>query len=53
MTRLDLLKQELEVVKNLRCLNFCLRNEVILSYKREIEAIEKYGLINKEVKESE
>lgn len=53
MTRLELLKKELEIVKNLKCLRFCLRNEVIFNYNREIEAIEKYGLKNEEVETNE
>lgn len=48
MTRLDLLKQEIETVKELRCLSFGIKDEVVAHYEREITAIEKWGASNPE-----
>lgn len=46
MKRLDLLKKELEVVMNLDCLAFSIKEQAIDYYTHEIECIEKYGSAN-------
>ena len=51
MTRLELLKKEQEVVQNLRCLSFDLKDKALFHYQVEIDAIEVYGAPNNEVKE--
>ena len=51
MTRLDLLKEEREVVRKLRCLSFDVKEAADEHYKTEIEAIEVYGSPDYEVKE--
>ena len=49
MTRLDVLKLELEIAKKFKCLNFADKERVIEWYEREIECIEKYGSPNPKV----
>jgi hypothetical protein len=49
MTRLDLLKQEREVVKGLKTLSFGLKEKCMEWYDNEIECIEKYHSLNPEV----
>lgn len=51
MTRLELLKEEREVVRNLRCLSFDVKEKAEEHYQTEIDAIEVYGAPNNEVKE--
>ena len=51
MTRLELLKEEREVVRKLRCLSFDVKEAADEHYKTEIEAIEVYGSPDYEVKE--
>ena len=51
MTRLDLLKKQLETVKKLTCISFDLKEKVIKYYEHEIECIEEYGGYNPEVEE--
>lgn len=46
MRRLDLLKKELKVVKNLDCLAFNIKEQAIDYYNHEIECIEVYGSEN-------
>ena len=46
MKRLDLLKAELAVVKNLHCLAFNIKEQAEDYYNHEIECIEKYGSAN-------
>ena len=46
MKRLDLLKAELEVVKNLDCLALNIKEQAVDYYNHEIECIEKYGSAN-------
>ena len=48
MDRLTTLKLELELIKNLRCLNYNLLDKVIEYYEHEIEFIEKYNSENRE-----
>lgn len=50
MRRLDLLKKELEIVKNLRTLSFDCKEVCIDYYMREIDAITIYGSFNPEYK---
>lgn len=50
MKRLDLLKQELETVSKLKTLSFDLMESCKAWYRNEIEAIEKWGSANPEVK---
>lgn len=47
-TRLDVLKQELAIIKGLKCLNFNNRDACIEYYEHEIECIEKWGAPNPE-----
>ena len=51
MTRLDLLKQERETVKKLRCISFDAKRVALNHYDREIAAIEVYGSDNTEVED--
>ena len=51
MTRLELLKQEQETVRNLRCLSFDLKDQALFHYQVEIDAIEVYGAPNQEIEE--
>jgi hypothetical protein len=51
VTRLELLKKEREVVKNLRCLSFDVKDAADGHYQTEIDAIEIYGAPNREVEE--
>ena len=46
MTRLEKLKEELEVIKNLKCLSFALKEKVIEHYNHEIKCIEEWGSPN-------
>ncbi len=48
MTRLDILKNEREQIKDMHCLSFALIDNCLEWYDREIEAIEVYGAPNKE-----
>lgn len=50
MTRLELLYQEMELVKNLYCMCFDIKEKAIEYYKNEIRAIEEFDSINPEVK---
>ena len=50
MTRLDLLYQEKELVKNLYCMCFDLKEKAIEYYENEIRAIEEFDAPNREVK---
>ena len=43
MTRLEILKQELEQIKSMRCLCFDLKEQAIAWYEHEIRVIEEYG----------
>ena len=47
MDRLTIFKNELEIVKNLRCLSFSLKEKVIEHYEHEIRCIEEYGCDNR------
>lgn len=49
MKRLELLRDELEQVKNLKSLSFVLKERAILYYETEIEAIVNYGAENDDV----
>lgn len=51
MTRLELLKEELQIIKNLHCLSYQLRENVEKWYVHEIECIEKWHSENPEYKE--
>lgn len=51
MTRLDILKQERDQIKDMQCLSFALMDDCKEWYDREIEAIEVYGAPNKEYDE--
>ena len=51
MTRLELLKKEKEIVKNLRTLSFDCIDECVEYFDYEIECIEVYGSANPECKE--
>ena len=51
MTRLELLKKEKEIVKNLRTLSFDCIDECIKHFDHEIECIEVYGSPNPECRE--
>lgn len=51
MTRLELLKQEQETVRKLRCLSFDVKEAADEHYQTEIDAIEIYGSPNREVEE--
>jgi hypothetical protein len=53
MTRLELLKEEYETIRNLRTLSFDLLARVSSYYAHEIECIEKFGSPNPEVKNRE
>lgn len=46
ISRLEVLKKELEIVKNFKCLSYSLAEDVIGWYSREISAIENFGSIN-------
>lgn len=46
--RLDLLKKELEIVKNMDCLALNIKEQAIDYYNHEIDCIEKYGSANPE-----
>ena len=46
ISRLELLKQEKEIVKGLKCLSYNLGGEVLSYYDAEINAIEVYHAIN-------
>lgn len=50
MKRLEILRNELEQVKQMKCLSFTLKRKVILYYETEIEAIVNYGADNEEIK---
>ena len=52
MTRLDLLKKELEIVTELRCLSFYVKDLAKNNYEGEIEAIEKFHAENPEVNDN-
>lgn len=45
-TRLDVLKEEREQIKNMRCLSFNLIEECTKYYDHEIDCIEVYGSAN-------
>lgn len=47
-TRLDVLKQELAIIKGLKCLSFSNRDACVEYYEHEIECIEKWGAPNPE-----
>lgn len=49
MTRLDVLKKELEIARNMKCLSFDNKEKVIAWYEHEIECIEKYNAPNPKV----
>ena len=51
MTRLELLKKEQEQIREMRCLNFDLKDQALFHYQTEINAIELYGSPNYEVEE--
>ena len=51
MTRLELLKKEREQIREMRCLSFDLKDQALFHYQTEINAIEKHGSPNYEVKE--
>ena len=53
MTRLELLKKEKEIVKNLKTLSFDCIDECVKHFDQEIECIEVYNAPNREVKEGE
>lgn len=53
MTRLDVLREELEVIRSLRTLSFAIKGEAVSYYKNEIRAIEEFGANNPEYKETE
>lgn len=46
ISRLEVLKKELEIVKNFKCLSYSLAEDVIGWYSREISSIENFGSIN-------
>lgn len=46
MRRLDLLKKELEIVKNMNCLALNIKEQAVDYYNHEIDCIEKYGSAN-------
>lgn len=48
MTRLETLKKELEIINNLVCLAFNIKEEAKKYYNHEIECIEVYGSANPE-----
>ena len=43
MTRLEILKQELEQIKAMRCLAYDIMEQAIKWYENEIRVIEEYG----------
>ena len=45
-TRLDVLKQEREQIKNMKCLSFNLIEECVKYYEKEIKCIEVYNAPN-------
>lgn len=49
MTRLEVLKKELQEIKDMKTLSFELKRKAILYYETEIEAIVNYGARNNEV----
>lgn len=53
MTRLDVLREGLEVIRSLRTLSFAIKGEAISYYKNEIRAIEEFGANNPEYDEGE
>jgi len=53
MTRLDILREELEIIRSLRTLSFGIKGEAVSYYKNEIRAIEEFGANNPEYKEAE
>ena len=53
MKRLDILKKELEEIKNLRCLSYNLIDKATEWYEHEIECIEKYGSANPDYPDTE
>ena len=48
MTRLDVLRKELNIISNLQCLAFNVKEQAEKYYKHEIECITKYGSANPE-----
>ena len=48
MRRLDVLRKELNIISNLQCLAFNVKEEAEKYYNHEIECIEKYGSPNPE-----
>lgn len=50
MTRLELLYQERELVKNLYCMCFDLKEKAAEYYSNEIRTIEEFGSPNPEIK---
>lgn len=51
MTRLDVLREELEVIRSLRTLSFAIKASAISYYLNEIRAIEEFGANNPEYDE--
>lgn len=49
MTRLEVLKKELQEIKDMKTLSFELKRKAILYYETEIEAIVNYGARNDDV----
>ncbi len=43
MKRLETLKQELELIKGMRCLAYDIKEQAIKWYENEIRVIEEYG----------
>ena len=43
MTRLEILKNELEQIKSMRCLAYDIMEQAIKWYENEIRVIEEYG----------
>ena len=48
MTRLDILKKERQIIKNLNCLSYQLKEDCDKWYAHEIECIEKWHSANPE-----
>lgn len=48
-TRLQILRKELEEIKNMKTLSLILKKKAILYYETEIEAIINYGAENNDV----
>lgn len=43
MTRIEILKQELEQIKEMHCLAYDIKEQAIKWYENEIKVIEEYG----------